>query len=84
MAVTASYKAPPSMLSVAPTGSTNLVTFGLILLFFSIQVIVTGKVAALKMMRINENIRYYYLKMLQYPSKKLGNSVYKFSQQNIP
>ena len=48
MAASASYRAVPSMLMVAPTGSTNRVTRLSILLFSSRHLKVTGRVAELK------------------------------------
>lgn len=47
IAATASYKAVPSMLIVAPIGSMNREIVGLILFFSSKQLIVTGNVAEL-------------------------------------
>lgn len=47
MAATASYKAVPSMLTVAPMGVTNIVTRGSTLFRSSKQLIVTGNVAEL-------------------------------------
>ena len=51
MDATASYKAVPSILIVAPTGSTNLLITGETPAFVSKQCIVTGNVAALKKAR---------------------------------
>ena len=48
MAATASYNAVPSMLMVAPTGSTNLVTLLSMWLFSSRHLKVTGSVAELQ------------------------------------
>lgn len=47
MAASASYRAVPSMLMVAPTGKTNLVIRLSILLFSSRHLKVTGRVAEL-------------------------------------
>lgn len=48
MADMASYKAPPSILIVAPSGRTNLLIRESTLLFSSTQRIVVGRVAELK------------------------------------
>ena len=48
MAATASYNAVPSMLIVAPTGSTNRVTRGSIPFVSSKHLYVTGRVAELQ------------------------------------
>ena len=48
MAATASYNAVPSMLTVAPMGVTNIVTRGSTWLRSSKQLMVTGRVAELK------------------------------------
>lgn len=55
MAATASYRAVPSMLMVAPTGSTNRVTRLSIPLFSSRFLKVTGRVAVLKQKQMNQS-----------------------------
>lgn len=58
MAAIASYRAAPSIFTVAPSGKTNLLMRGSTLLFSSRQRMVVGRVAALKE-RINSEGSYW-------------------------
>lgn len=72
MAATASYNAVPSMFTVAPTGSTNLVTLLSMLLFSSKHLNVTGRVAELE-----ENTHTHIVYKTNMVSWRITSCVYK-------
>jgi len=63
MAATASYRAVPSILMVAPTGSMNLVTLTSTPHFSSKHLMVTGRVAELKLSTVKKMsyAQYFYM-----------------------